>query len=262
MPKLNAESSQKVEIGQGEIMPITFTCSVDDGHPSDIRMAELLYRHGLNATFFIPVRNKEGYPVMPAAQIREVADVFEIGSHTFDHCYLPSVNLPQARYQIFEGKRKLEDMLGKSVSGFCYPGGKYHQAHIDLVKRAHFSYARTTTNLCFDTGASRFEIPTTCQFYPHQKSVYVRNFIRGMHWNQRKAGLFAVLEEDNWKNRIYRLFDHAIQSDSVFHLWLHSHNIDDLNLWSDLDAFLAHVSANVESRQRLNNVQLATRFFQ
>lgn len=243
-------------------MPTTFTCSVDDGHPSDIRMAELLDRHGINATFFIPVKNREGFPVMSPAQIREVGQSFEIGSHTFDHCFLPSVNLPQARYQIFEGKRKLEDILGRAVSGFCYPGGKYHQVHIDMVKRAQFTYARTITNLCFDTGASRYELPTTCQFYPHQKSVYVRNFIRGMHWSQRKAGLLTILEEDNWKNRIYGLFDHARQNESVFHLWLHSHNIDDLDLWDDLETFLAYVAANVEVDQRVNNAQLANRFFE
>lgn len=243
-------------------MPITFTCSVDDGHPSDMRMAELLHRHGLSATFFIPIRNKEGFPVMSASQIRELDNGFEIGSHTFDHCFLGSVSMPQARYQIFEGKQKLEDILGKAVSGFCYPGGKYHQAHVDLVKRAGFQYARTTTNLCFDAGTNRFEIPTTCQFYPHQKSVYLRNFIRAMHWSQRQAGLRTVLQQDSWINRMYALFDHANQSEAIFHLWIHSHNIDDLNLWCDLDAFLAHVATNVSHQQRVTNGQLASRYFE
>ena len=242
-------------------MPATFTCSIDDGHPSDLRMAELLDRHGLKATFYIPIRNKEGYPVMSAAQIREIGAGFEIGSHTFDHCFLSSVNLPQARYQVFEGKQKLEDMLGKPVAGFCYPGGKYQQAHVDLVKRAGFQYARNTTNLCFDTGTNRFEIPTTCQFYPHQKSVYLRNFIKAMHWSQRLTGLRTVLQEDSWMNRMYALFDHANESDAVFHLWAHSHNIDDLNIWRELDEFFGHVAASVDQQQRVDNAQLAARYF-
>jgi hypothetical protein len=243
-------------------MPVTFTCSVDDGHPSDIRIADMLNKHKLNATFYIPIKNKEGYPVMSHSKMRNIGESFEIGSHTFDHCFLNSVSMAQARYQIYEGKQKLEDILGRPVSGFCYPGGKYHKTHIDMVKRAGFKYARTTTNLCFDAGTNRFEIPTTCQFYPHAKSVYVRNFIKAMHWGERQAGLRAVLKEDNWMNRMVALFEHANQNDNIFHLWLHSHNLDDLDLWSDLDTFLAHVASKVLPEQRLTNVQLATRFFE
>jgi peptidoglycan/xylan/chitin deacetylase (PgdA/CDA1 family) len=242
-------------------MSLTFTCSVDDGHPSDIRMAEILHKHDINATFFIPIKNTEGYPVMSQEKIRNLSESFEIGSHTYDHCYLSRLSAAQARYQIFEGKKKLEDIIGKTVSGFCYPGGKYHKIHIDMVKRAGFKYARTTTNLCFDAGKNPYEIPTTCQFYPHKKSVYVRNFIRAMQWSDRQAGLRAVLQKDNWIDRMYSLFEHANQTDNVFHLWLHTHNIDDLNLWPELDTFLGHVAKNVEKQQRLSNSQLASRFF-
>jgi peptidoglycan/xylan/chitin deacetylase (PgdA/CDA1 family) len=242
-------------------MPITFTCSVDDGHPSDLKMAGLLHRHGLQATFFIPIKNQEGYPVMSPSQMRLLSQDFEIGSHTIDHCYLPSLSLAKARYQIFEGKQKLEDILGKTVSGFCYPGGRFHKTHIDMVKRAGFHYARTTTNLSFSAGTNRFEIPTTCQFFPHQKAVYVRNFIRAMHWSERQAGLRTVLQQDSWIKRMYALFEYAHQNGSIFHMWVHSHNIDDFNLWSELDAFLGHVAANVKPDQSVTNGQLASRFF-
>jgi peptidoglycan/xylan/chitin deacetylase (PgdA/CDA1 family) len=242
-------------------MTATFTCSIDDGYPSDLRIADLLSRHGLNATFYIPIKNREGYPVMSPTQIREIGSTFEIGSHTYDHCFLNSVSMSQARYQVMEGKKVLEDILGKDVSGFCYPGGKYRSEHIDLVKQAGFRYARTTTNLCFDAGKSRFEIPTTCQFYPHKKAVYLRNFVRSMHWNQRHAGLRVVLQKDSWFDRMTALLEHACQHESVFHLWLHSHNIDDLNLWSDLDTFFQQVAAQVDAKQRLNNAQFAARSF-
>ncbi len=242
-------------------MPTTFACSVDDGHPSDLKMAELLHRHGLQGTFFVPLKNNEGYPVMSPSQMRLLSQEFEIGSHTVDHTYLPSLSLAQARYQIFDSKQKLEDVLGKSIFGFCYPGGKFSKTHIDMVKRAGFQYARTTRNLCFDSGFNRFEIPTTCQFYPHQKAVYVRNFIRWMHWGERQAGLRTVLQHDTWIKRMYGLFDYANQNGSIFHLWTHSHNIDELNLWPELDSFLGHVAANIKPNQSVTNKQLASHFF-
>lgn len=242
-------------------MTTTFTCSIDDGHPSDRKLADILHKHDLNATFFIPIKNQEGYPVMSPAQMREIHSQFEVGSHTHDHCFLRPLNLPQARYQILEGKRELEDILGDRVQGFCYPGGSYRDEHIDLVKRSGFSYARTTTNLCFNAGKSKFEMPTTCQFYPHNKSVYVRNYIKRLNWTHRKTALNLVLKENNWLARMYALFDYADQHDSIFHLWLHSHNIDDLHLWNELDAFLGHVAARVQLVDRLDNRQLATRYY-
>lgn len=242
-------------------MAIIFTCSIDDGHPSDLKMADLLKKHNLNGTFYIPIANREGLDVMTPPQMREVGQQFEIGSHTYDHCFLNSVGMTEAHFQVTEGKKILEDMLGNAVSGFCYPGGKYRRAHADLVERAGFNYARTTMNLCFDTGDNRFEMPTTCQFYPHPKSVYLRNFVRAGHWSKRHAGLALTFRTDGWVERLYKLFDYACANGSVFHMWSHSHDIDSLHAWRELDFFLAYASSIVPSHNRLNNQQLCSRFF-
>ncbi|MGZ3253143.1 MAG: polysaccharide deacetylase family protein [Burkholderiaceae bacterium] len=241
-------------------MSAMFTCSTDDGHPSDMKMAALLSRHNLSGTFFIPIKNREGPPVLSHAEIREVAARFEIGSHTYDHRFLNSVDAKQARFQIEEGKKKLEDILGAEVPGFCYPGGKYQQAHIGLVKEAGFRYARTTMNLCFSSGRSRFEMPTTCQFYPHDRSVYCRNFIRAGNWPQRYDGLALALSEANWIKRIYALFDHACEEGTVFHLWSHSHDIDKLGAWEELDRLFAYIASRTSAAGRVDNKQLAQIF--
>ena len=242
-------------------MPITFTCSIDDGHPLDLRTAELLKKHNLNATFYIPIKNREGESVMTPLQIRTLAEQFEIGSHTYDHCFLNSVGIAEARFQIHEGKKILEDLLGSAVSGFCYPGGKYRREHANLVRGAGFGYARTTMNLCFDAGENRFEIPTTCQFYPHERSVFLRNFVRSGQWPRRKAGLKISLRQQPWIDRLYALFDLAQSRGQVFHLWAHSIDIDRWNAWQELDFFLAYVASEVSPRNRLDNQQLAARFF-
>src|SRR3989442_15889037 len=82
-----------------------FTCSIDDGHPSDLKIAELLSKNCLNGTFFIPIKNREGLPVLSKSQIRDIGRQFEIGSHTYDHCYLRNVGVEEAFYQITEGKK-------------------------------------------------------------------------------------------------------------------------------------------------------------
>lgn len=242
-------------------MAITFTCSTDDGHPSDLKMAELLQKNALSGTFYIPIRNREGNEVMAPSQIREIGQVFEVGSHTHDHCFLNHIDHASARFQISQGRRILEELLGKPVPGFCYPGGKYRRQHIELVRSAGFQYARTTMNLCFDAGDNRFEIPTTCQFYPHQRAVYLRNFTRAGHWLKRRDALRLALAQENWIDRLYALFDHACDHGAAFHLWGHSIDIDRLDAWRELDLFLAHVAARVAKPDRLTNKQFASRFF-
>jgi peptidoglycan/xylan/chitin deacetylase (PgdA/CDA1 family) len=239
-------------------MTAVFTCSIDDGHPSDLRMAALLSKHGLRATFYIPLKNREGPPVMSADQIREVGQGFEIGSHTLDHCYLNSVGMKEAKLQIDGGKSMLEYIIERPVTGFCYPGGKFNRQHLDLVRGAGFQYARTTANLCLDRGPCPFEVPTTIQFYPHTRNVYLRNFLQFGNWNKRAGAMKVAWNADNWLERIYLLFDHACGKGGAFHLWAHSHEIDQLELWQDLDDFFGYVASNIPRPQRLDNHALAT----
>jgi peptidoglycan/xylan/chitin deacetylase (PgdA/CDA1 family) len=242
-------------------MGAVFTFSSDDGHPSDMKVAELLGKHDLRGTFYVPIRNSEGLPTMSKNELRGVGRDFEIGSHTFDHCYLRNVDEMEAHRQINEGKMRLEDMLGQAVTGFCYPGGKYRRSDLALVQGAGFMYARTTTNLCFDAGHSRFELPTTIQFYPHSQAVYWRNFVQAGRWGARLPGLRLAVENGNWIQRMYALFDYACQHDRTFHMWTHAYEIDRLDAWCELDRFFAHVAKRVTPPNRLTNEQVASKQF-
>ncbi len=231
--------------------------SIDDGHPADLRMADLLMRHGMRATFYIPMRNGEGPPVLTPGAIRELARHFEIGSHTLDHRFLKRLNVLEALAQIQEGKTALEELLGKKVEGFCYPGGKYRPLHIKMVQSAGFSYARTTKNLFLSAGIKRYELPTTLQFYPHSRSIMMRNFISQGDWNQRRTALNVIGYEADWLNRLYLLVDYAARSGRVCHLWCHSLDIDKLGLWKRLDALLRFATQRYAASQRVDNSQLA-----
>ena len=237
-----------------------FSVSVDDGHPHDMRLAEMLHKHDLRATFYVPVRNSEGPPVLTGAQLRQLAQQFEIGSHTLEHRYLAPLGLYDALRQIGEGKTGLQDLLGQSVQGFCYPGGKYRPLHCAMVQAAGFRYARTIQNLRFDTGEDPFEVPTTLQFYPHSRAVLFRNFLSQGDWNARQEGLALLAAERDWLKRLYLLFEHTHRSKTVFHLWCHSIDIERLGLWQQLDAFLAFVSRHIPIACRLDNGQLVARY--
>jgi hypothetical protein len=235
-------------------MPLIFTFSTDDGHPSDMKMADLLVKYDLHGTFYVPIKNREGFAVLTRPQIAELGRQFEIGSHTYDHCYLGEVDLWEAYFQIAQSKQELEAIIGKEVKGFCYPGGKYSQRDIALVKACGFKYARTTMNLRFDVGDKPYEIPTTVQFYPHDRSVYVRNFVAG-HWLGRQGALYLAMRYDDWMQRLFALFDYACEHGQVFHMWAHSREIDKIDAWRKLDTFFRHVAESVERESRVDNAQ-------
>ncbi|SNS27527.1 Polysaccharide deacetylase [Noviherbaspirillum humi] len=238
-------------------MGVLFTCSIDDGHPLDLKTAELLDKHGLSGTFYVPIKNREGPEVMNPQQIRELGRRFEIGSHTFDHCYLKHTNIWEAYDQIMDGKKMLEDVLNKPVAGFCYPGGKYQRRDVKLVEACGFDYARTTVNLRFDSGNARYEMPTTVQFFPHDRSVYLRNFAEAGQWMSRQEGLFLALQHEDWTERIFAMFDHARDTGGAFHLWWHSVEIEQVGAWQKLDGFLAYVAATISREDRITNRELA-----
>jgi peptidoglycan/xylan/chitin deacetylase (PgdA/CDA1 family) len=237
-----------------------FSLSVDDGHPLDMRLAELLDKRGIPASFYIPIRNSEGFPVLQASQIRELAENFDVGSHTLDHRYLASLEMDEALRQITEGKVALEDILGKSIDGFCYPGGKYRSIHCGMVRAAGFRYARTTQNFRLDTGRKPLELPTSLQFYPHTRRVLLRNFLSQPFWRERWPLCELVLQDGDWLDRLRHLLAYALRQGGVFHLWCHSKDIDSLDLWQTLDDFLIEVSEWIPPDYRVDNLQLVLRY--
>jgi peptidoglycan/xylan/chitin deacetylase (PgdA/CDA1 family) len=218
-----------------------FISSWDDGHPCDVRLADLLARHGLKGTFYVPMRNREGRDVMAVQQVRELDSAFELGSHTRDHSYLTALSEAERMLQIREGKQELEDILGHYVAGFCYPGGKLNRHVRQSVIDAGFLHARTVNNLWLTSGKDVFSIPTTAQFYQHRPSVLWRNFLKGGHYLERVSAMRTLMLGDDRFEALHELANRYMDSDRIFHVWGHSWEIDKFDLWRQLDTFLSHI---------------------
>lgn len=234
-----------------------FTTSWDDGHPLDLKLADLLARHGFAGTFYVPLHNREGLPVLGDAELRRLAQGHEIGSHTQDHCYANQVSPADWVSQVRQGKAGLEQRLGQPVPGFCYPGGKFNRRARQVVVDAGFAYARTTVNLQLQPGSDRFALPTTLQFYPHAASVLLRNWLRQGQWRVRGANLHKLASAPRLHGRLLALLHQALAQGGMFHLWGHSWELDRHGLWAELDTFLAEAAQLVPAAQRGVNAQLA-----
>lgn len=226
--------------------------SWDDGHPLDLRIGEMLTRHGLSGTFFVPIQNREGKPVMSGAEMRDLDSTHEVASHTRTHRYLLRCTRSEAREEIETGKHQLEDCLGHQVKGFCYPGGKFNREIAQMVVNAGYSYARTVENLRLDFGHNVWEIPTTLQFYPHGAGTLIKNAAR--HWEFSKSALIlSRFRQPDFFGFARSLAEHCVKSNAVFHLWGHSWEIEEHDLWAELESFFRFLGELPCSSQTLGS---------
>lgn len=221
--------------------PLLVTTSWDDGHPSDLRVADILEKHGVTGTFYIPCRNSEGRPVMGASEIARLARRFEIGGHTRDHLDLTRVAPHRADSQILINKGRLEDLIGREVCGFAYVRGHHNRIVRSLVAKAGYRYARTVENLTGAPGSDRFRIPTTAQFFAHSPSVYLRNYLSGGPTLNRAVVLAAMLAHQELPVRLSAAAQACIGAGGHFHLWGHSWELDEHHLWPALDELLGRL---------------------
>lgn len=89
-----------------------------------------------------------GFPrraLLSPQQLRLLADEgFTIGSHTCSHARLPEVPATEARDEIADSKRELEDLLGREVAHFAYPYGQFNPNVRQMVVEAGYRSACST----------------------------------------------------------------------------------------------------------------------
>ncbi|MBF0285295.1 MAG: polysaccharide deacetylase family protein [Magnetococcales bacterium] len=230
---------------------LRFVCSWDDGHPLDRRLGELLTRHGFPAAFYLASQGVEGRPTLAASAIRDLAQGFEIGGHTRSHPDLPRLPLAEARREVVENKAWLEEILGREITGFCYPRGRHAPAVRELVRQAGFRYARTTRPLCLDPGADPWRLPVTVQCHPHSRGVLARQWLKHGDWGKRWGIFRAMAGGSELLDGLTAALESGLRRGGVFHLWGHSWEVEAGGLWSVLETFLARAAEQIPPSHRL-----------
>ncbi|HYY72627.1 MAG TPA: polysaccharide deacetylase family protein [Candidatus Bathyarchaeia archaeon] len=234
------------------------TTSWDDGHPLDLRVAELLVRYGLTATFYIP--RSVGWPTMTAKEMGELASRFEVGSHTLDHTPLTRVPDKEALDQLLRSREWIEDVTGKPCRVFCFPRGQYRQKQLSLVRAAGYRSARTVELLSTNWPrrvAGLAIIPTTVQAYPHSPLAYSKNALKRRSLvNLFHAG--ALFSSRDWCELGVKLLERTLSQGGVFHLWGHSWEIEQEHQWDRLEELLAFIATNKDQLTCMTNSELGS----
>lgn len=222
------------------VSQVLVTTSWDDGHPMDIKLAGLLSDYGIKGTFYVAPNNRER-AVMGVADLRALNKQFEIGAHTLTHPDLRRLNHRQLDKEIAGSKLGIESALGTPVRMFCYPKGKYNRRVLRAVASAGFIGARTTKMFRVALGEDPWRMPTTAFCYPLPMWVWHRHCLKTRN-SYGLRELWRMGTRRSWSQVACGFFEAVLRQGGIWHLWGHSWEIEEHDLWDDLREVLETVS--------------------
>lgn len=219
---------------------IIITTSWDDGHTLDLKLAKLLNKYKIPATFYIPLKSSK-QKIISSTQIRKLSKTFEVGCHTKNHVNLTKVNYHEASSEILAGKEGLEKILQNKVTMISYPFGSYNSKVTSIAKKSGFLGARNTRVFFTKNSKNKFEINTTIHASNHPLSFYFRQIFASSN-----KFLFCVLllkwDFRDWENMSNESLKYVLKNGGIWHLWGHSWEIEKNNDWDKLERVFKHIN--------------------
>ncbi len=128
----------KMRFPQGRDKALTF--SYDDGVIQDIRMVDILNKHGMKGTFNLNsglYKPEGGDSKNRRMTEKQVAELFaggphEVACHSYTHPSLAEMPASLATYEMVKDRRTLETQFGKIVRDMAYPNGSVSDEVVDL----------------------------------------------------------------------------------------------------------------------------------
>ncbi|MFA5410563.1 MAG: polysaccharide deacetylase family protein [Candidatus Omnitrophota bacterium] len=132
-----------------KIPPRTMAITFDDGYKDNYALAfPILKKYNLPATIFIIVNEVNGPDRLSWKEIRQMRDsgLVSFGSHCLGPEPLTNIKSEEdLRREIFASKKILEKNLGREVTTFSYPEGRFNDKIRGLVIAAGYEAAVATS---------------------------------------------------------------------------------------------------------------------
>src|SRR5690606_7681890 len=201
----------------------------DDGVNDDIRLIEILRKHGAKASFNLNpathgAERQGGHSEkwnktiqrLARAELNSVYDGFTIANHSMTHPWPTRIPLEQWRSEVVDARKILQDWFQQPILGFVYPFGDYDDSTAEVVREAGHVYARTTKNV--EPG---FPPADPMKFHSD------RHFLKEDFWERYDAVKAAGCP--------------------VFYFWGHSYELCTEEQWTAFDAKIARISADPDA---------------
>lgn len=252
---------------------VIVTTSWDDGALEDKRVLGLLNEYNLKGTFYIPknihFEVKKGVYLQRISdkEIMEMARTQDIGAHTMNHIYLNKLKRDEIFKEIKNSKEWLQNLLGREIKMFAYPGGVFSDEIIQIVKDIGFRGSRNSN--AFNVNVDNpFLMGFSCHCYP----CFVRNKEWSLFFNIKvslkrlKMNLRGIRKLKlpisslfSWTVLVKNVFDYVLKNGGIFHLYGHPWEIERYNLWKDLEKVFKYIS-NRDDIEYLTNSEIIEKY--
>ena len=233
------------------------TTSWDDGNPLDMKLAELLKKYDVPATFYVPINYVKRGGISPD-QIREIGAQFDVGGHSYNHVALTRIPVDEAAREVVDGKSSLEEILGRQVKSFCYPKGLHNKRIKGIVRDAGFSGARTVKLFTRRTN-DPYELGTTITARDYRVTFYARHLRHSLRLGDAGMPLYMLkngLIFRCWERMAVETLEYVLKNGGVWHLWGHSWEIEENNAWERLRSVLIEIKEMAAEARKLDNSEL------
>ena len=198
------------------------TLSYDDGVEQDVRLMEVMKKHGLKGTFnlnsglFAPEET-----VYPAGTIHrrmsrsQVLALYkdsgmEVAAHGLTHPFLEQLTPAECTREVITDRENLEREFGGIVRGMAYPFGTFSDTVVECLKACGIVYSRTVIS------SGDFRLPKD----------WLRLAATCHHDDPRLKDLAARFVNETPK-----------QEPWMFYLWGHSYEFEANGNWDRIEAF-------------------------
>ncbi|MBO7150416.1 MAG: polysaccharide deacetylase family protein [Clostridia bacterium] len=197
------------------------TLSYDDGVESDIRLIEIMKKHGLKGTFNINAGlfAKEGtvYPKGTVHRRMSQSQVLaaykdsgmEIAVHGYKHPFWDKMPIAQTVCDIVKDREALENLFDTTIRGAAYPYGSFNDDVIDALDKCGIVYCRAVK------PNAGFQLP--------------QNFLAWEPTCHHKANSLELFKQ--FAERPAR------PEPNLFYLWGHSYEFDGEDNWHIIEEF-------------------------
>jgi len=162
--------------------------TIDDGHESSMRAADIFERHSGTATFFVTrdrCLKKPAY--IREQQIRDLRNRgFSLGTHGTTHRKLTFLPEPACAEELKGSKAWLEDVIGEEVRYMAAPGG-YINARVFRLA-SEFGYSLVGTCREWTNSAQRMTFPSRVNRVNVRRHFSLLTF---RHAVERNPGFYA-----------------------------------------------------------------------
>ena len=216
------------------------TLSYDDGTLQDIRLIEIMKKHGLKGTFNL---NSGMYPpedtVFPEDRIyrkmtkSQATKTFtgsgmEVAVHGMMHPFLEQLPTNLGLRDILKDRENLEEQFDAIIRGMAYPYGTYNDQVIDCLRYAGILYSRTVHEThTFDMPENWLLWDPTCHHADLELMELAEKFV------EKPVG------RDPW----------------LFYVWGHTYEFDTRNNWHVIEEFAEYIG-NREDIWYATNIEI------